>query len=305
MWCLLWAISFGRATVHSDSEEDQWRNEPPIARWSKRVTRMTYPPIPPLCPFQFVRSARRNVLLSTVGHATRLAGELHRPLAWRMTPSLTHDVTTTIDCTQEWLTSLFTPILLPASGVVDVVLLGLMLCGLQPWRYRLTMFLRIVRVCLNAHTTSQSRTARESQNSQNIYSLPDLINYYLLCVLNKNWVHTFKRRICIEERAWDLYNVHRLLNIVVWMLQKQIWKIRLVRIFFYGGHSDWRFCLHSNKSFHHELNNFCSVKEVLASRRNYSLVYVSEHQQDKISCRITVLIYNPLIQQLVLIIFYN
>lgn len=66
------------------------------------VTRLTYsqisPPPSPFKPFQFVRRARRNVPLSAVGHAMRLAGELHRPLASRMTPSLTHDVTNPSMC---------------------------------------------------------------------------------------------------------------------------------------------------------------------------------------------------------------
>ena len=64
------------------------------------VTWLTYYqicPFPWSNPFQFVRRARRNVPLSAVGHAMRLAGELHRPLASRMTPSLTHDVTTPLD----------------------------------------------------------------------------------------------------------------------------------------------------------------------------------------------------------------
>ena len=84
---------------HCQAWHSQLRSSPACTgRMSQDWPTPKSPPCPRFNPFQFVRRARRNVPLSAVGHAMRLAGELHRPLASRMTPSLTHDVTTPTIC---------------------------------------------------------------------------------------------------------------------------------------------------------------------------------------------------------------
>jgi len=100
-WC--WMRSWedcgcGHAPVMPDRLSEEAALPPVACHKTDLLPNLPPPPFPRFNPFQFVRRARRNVPLSAVGHAMRLAGELHRPLASRMTPSLTHDVTTPSIC---------------------------------------------------------------------------------------------------------------------------------------------------------------------------------------------------------------
>jgi hypothetical protein len=101
-WCWMWSwedCRCGLATVRPD-RLSKASVPPPVACHTTDL--LPNLPLPPIQPISICQTREEECSLSAVGHAMRLAGELHRPLASGMTPSLTHDVTTSASlCMQE------------------------------------------------------------------------------------------------------------------------------------------------------------------------------------------------------------